>query len=322
MKLGRNDPCHCGSGKKYKRCHLAADHRDYVDNCLPAPDENSPTAFLDVEKLPERLRQLSDPASAAQGEMITELLSTMKPILEYEKHRNKVAAASAELERHRSEFEKFAADEERYLARAHSLFAEERFLPLRFTAADIQGAFVQVGFPSVMAPDRQTGEVLRAAILHVAAKRGRSQLALGLLIHLPELVAAGRCLDGWIVQQLAYDTVNADDESNPFLFQMFSYGYDARAAEKQKKDEETLRRLGLDPDRLRGMSPDEINSWIQSQLSSSKAAMVLETLWDKNPQLREESIADLDAMRNDSRTLLEREDSRCLQSGTTKSSRG
>ncbi|HRD78427.1 MAG TPA: SEC-C metal-binding domain-containing protein, partial [Hyphomicrobiaceae bacterium] len=26
-KLGRNDPCHCGSGKKYKNCHLAADTR-------------------------------------------------------------------------------------------------------------------------------------------------------------------------------------------------------------------------------------------------------------------------------------------------------
>jgi hypothetical protein len=25
---GRNDPCHCGSGKKYKRCHLEADKRD------------------------------------------------------------------------------------------------------------------------------------------------------------------------------------------------------------------------------------------------------------------------------------------------------
>jgi SEC-C motif len=25
MKLGRNDPCHCGSGKKYKQCHWAAD---------------------------------------------------------------------------------------------------------------------------------------------------------------------------------------------------------------------------------------------------------------------------------------------------------
>jgi len=21
VKIGRNDPCHCGSGKKYKQCH-------------------------------------------------------------------------------------------------------------------------------------------------------------------------------------------------------------------------------------------------------------------------------------------------------------
>ena len=25
MKIGRNDPCHCGSGKKYKKCHEVAD---------------------------------------------------------------------------------------------------------------------------------------------------------------------------------------------------------------------------------------------------------------------------------------------------------
>ena len=25
MKLNRNDPCHCGSGKKYKKCHLESD---------------------------------------------------------------------------------------------------------------------------------------------------------------------------------------------------------------------------------------------------------------------------------------------------------
>jgi hypothetical protein len=23
--IGRNDPCHCGSGRKYKQCHLAKD---------------------------------------------------------------------------------------------------------------------------------------------------------------------------------------------------------------------------------------------------------------------------------------------------------
>ena len=26
-KIGRNDPCHCGSGQKYKRCHLSTDER-------------------------------------------------------------------------------------------------------------------------------------------------------------------------------------------------------------------------------------------------------------------------------------------------------
>ena len=25
IKLGRNDPCHCGSGNKYKKCHLPTD---------------------------------------------------------------------------------------------------------------------------------------------------------------------------------------------------------------------------------------------------------------------------------------------------------
>lgn len=28
--LGRNDPCWCGSGQKYKRCHLRADERHYA----------------------------------------------------------------------------------------------------------------------------------------------------------------------------------------------------------------------------------------------------------------------------------------------------
>ena len=25
IKIGRNDPCHCGSGNKYKKCHLPTD---------------------------------------------------------------------------------------------------------------------------------------------------------------------------------------------------------------------------------------------------------------------------------------------------------
>ncbi|MBW1834983.1 MAG: SEC-C domain-containing protein [Deltaproteobacteria bacterium] len=27
MKLGRNDICWCGSGRKYKKCHYESDHK-------------------------------------------------------------------------------------------------------------------------------------------------------------------------------------------------------------------------------------------------------------------------------------------------------
>ena len=27
MKIGRNDPCWCGSGRKYKQCHEAFDEK-------------------------------------------------------------------------------------------------------------------------------------------------------------------------------------------------------------------------------------------------------------------------------------------------------
>jgi len=30
LKLGRNDPCHCGSGKKYKKCHLPLDEQRWA----------------------------------------------------------------------------------------------------------------------------------------------------------------------------------------------------------------------------------------------------------------------------------------------------
>jgi hypothetical protein len=32
MKIGRNDPCHCGSGKKYKQCHLRIEQAQAREN--------------------------------------------------------------------------------------------------------------------------------------------------------------------------------------------------------------------------------------------------------------------------------------------------
>lgn len=45
--LGRNDPCHCGSGKKYKQCHLAQDEaaeRDARAKAVEAAPAPQPAA--------------------------------------------------------------------------------------------------------------------------------------------------------------------------------------------------------------------------------------------------------------------------------------
>ena len=47
-ELGRNDPCHCGSGKKYKQCHLGQDEakareaRAKAAEKAPAAEEAAP----------------------------------------------------------------------------------------------------------------------------------------------------------------------------------------------------------------------------------------------------------------------------------------
>lgn len=265
-----------------------------------------------VEHLPGLLRQLSEQGSARDRKEFGELLLKTESILEYLERRAEIEAAGAELEAHRSEFEKLTADADRYLALAQAVFAEECFAPLRFTASDVQRAFDHVGYPATLSPDKRTAEILLAAILHVADKERRSKLAMSLLLRLPEFVAAGRHVQGWLVQCSALETTEYHDESNAFLFQMFSYGYDAWAADKRAKDESLLRELGFNPGSLRTMSVDEIDSWIQSQKSDPAKASALEAFFRENPHLREESVANLEALERNSTTLLERQDSRFL----------
>jgi len=49
---GRNDPCWCGSGKKYKKCHLEADEKarqEYAEVLPPPPDPARENKIVDAE---------------------------------------------------------------------------------------------------------------------------------------------------------------------------------------------------------------------------------------------------------------------------------
>jgi hypothetical protein len=56
-KLGRNDPCHCGSGKKYKDCHLPIEQAARSEQLLvrQAQDTLLPKIVDAAQSVPERL---------------------------------------------------------------------------------------------------------------------------------------------------------------------------------------------------------------------------------------------------------------------------
>lgn len=54
MSVGRNDPCHCGSGEKYKRCHLPKDQAARSEElAAQAAAREAAAAELAAEELAE-----------------------------------------------------------------------------------------------------------------------------------------------------------------------------------------------------------------------------------------------------------------------------
>jgi hypothetical protein len=237
-----------------------------------------------------------------------QLLRQTEPLLAYMERQPEIEAASAALEAHRRDFEALTGNERAYMDRARALFAEEQFLPLRFTAEDARRAFEKLGPPSPSVADDAFVERVRAAILHLADKDYRSQASMSLLLQLPDYVAAGRWLDAWLVQHCALLTAESPDESNPFLFQMFSYGYDAWAAGQRQCDEALLRELGLDSARLENMSMDELDAWLQTQQANPALEARLKNLLDAHPDQRSLAEANLRQVEFDSVKLLTRAD--------------
>lgn len=273
---------------------------------MGVPDPLPPAEPQQIVSL---MKTLAARGPAKDRAEFTRLLEESRPVFDYMERQPAIESASAVLEAHRDEFIKLTKRPDALMKRAQTLFAEERFAPLSFTAADVQRAFDHVGHPSFgLIPDDRTVALLRAAILHTADKPQREEMAMALLMHLPDLVAENRFLDGWIIQHCAHETTEAPDESNPFLFAMFTCGYEAWTEEKRSRSEAFAHELGFDPAQLRNMSPTEIDALL-AKLKDDPAVMAkLEAYMEANPGERTQANASLDAMDQDSIELLKRED--------------
>ena len=181
-------------------------------------------------------------------------------------------------------------------------------VPRSASADDVKRAFDKVGHPTPGSSNDSFVETVRKAILHLADKERRSSSAMSILMHLPDYVAADRPLDAWIIQHCAYLTGEKPGESNPFLFQMFSYGYDGWVAQQRGREAALLRQVGMDLSRLEGMSMEEIDAWLQEQQADPAKLARMEEVMLANPEQRAQAEANLEQLERDAHKLLERRD--------------
>ncbi|HEY3856268.1 MAG TPA: SEC-C domain-containing protein [Verrucomicrobiae bacterium] len=239
-KTGRNDPCHCGSGKKYKHCHLDLDtaaHRSNGSNHVekPAPVSTPPpTAAVTLAETLQTLKELQGVGGAKQQKEIQKLLERAEPLNTYLSREAEIQAAIQALELHQQEFTEFANDTKAFQDRVETLFAENCFAGSRFSIESLQKAFDQFGSPMSVEKEKLP-EHLRTIILHLADKEYRTAASINLLLKLPDFVAANRFVDACLVLSCGRITNEEPKTANPFLWQMFVHSYQAWTAAKQAR---------------------------------------------------------------------------------------
>jgi hypothetical protein len=204
-KVKRNDPCPCGSGKKYKHCCMSK------------------------VQAPRRARAIAARRLAEQQELTEEVA---EDLVVYETTFDEIEAATQPMDVHRAEFEKMTKDPQAVAERARNLFAEARFEPFRYTAADVSRACQAIAYPEPPSRDAPGfAQFLNTAITYLADTKTRIRLGRELLMMLPDYVAQERYMDAWLIQFCAHHTVETPNEANPFLVEMFQYGLNEWRAE-------------------------------------------------------------------------------------------
>ena len=314
IKFGRNEPCHCGSGKKYKKCHVAADQaerdrqRREEQSSNPADELSEAFSLAKEGSLPAGANlSTDDPKLGGLSPQSKEIL------LEYVQRREEIERAGEALDGHWEAAESICADPERFSDIAGELFGDPRFDALRFTADDVHRAFEKVGFASMETLDEESVNILVKAMLHVADKKRRMVLGVGLLIHLPDFVSSGRYLEACLLQLLAFETMEKTEKTNAFLYHMFTSGYETFVAESQAYQEAIFEEFGLDPVEMKNMSPLEAKQKLVETFSDPLRNELAEKLFARDPIYREASLARLDELRDRSSELVDREDTPFLE---------
>ncbi len=306
-KIGRNDPCPCGSGKKYKHCCMRKERRQ------PQAQEQEPIGPL--EQIRYLSKQLMPHIPKDEAEELRQTLEQVEDLATYQENFDRIEAAAQALDAHRAEFDELMSHPPTAIERAHALFSEEPFAHLRYTVQDVQDTFEEIGhllhYPETL--DEEDIEILLTATTHLAGDvERRAYLARQLMTTLPDLVDAGRYLDGWLVQHSAYRTVEVPEESNLFLLTMFNLAFEEWTDQLNEQRKALMHELGIDASEVSDMDIEKMETLLKGQLATPEKKATLEAYYDAHPELRRTSEVEIWQLQYRSLQLFERDDADCL----------
>ncbi len=259
-KIGRNEPCHCGSGRKYKHCCLEADQasaaaereaeREAEAASQAALEDDAPLFGEDDRDSGEGLFNGPDMSTAGLPAVpagSAKLARLVPPEIDIEHQEKELDRIGLQLKPY---LETFGAldDDDGLVARTLALFDEPRFAGMRFTAEDLMPYFEVFCCPFNPGDDA-LAECSADLVDVLFAKGDEPKLLFYLLSQLPEMLSAGRHLDAYIIHRSAMLIHDApEDDMSPFLIHMVSYGLREWLAARAVERAEVRDRFGIDLD--------------------------------------------------------------------------
>ena len=317
MKVGRNAPCPCGSGKKYKRCHGAS--RAPVTD---APHGGSATAVpdrIDIESPDPEIAALVSEYNIMLGRLPPEkreaaapMVEALAAIAEYTTRGDEIDEAGEILDAQEDQVRAELSDPRLMMERAYLLFSEDEFANMRFTRADVVRAFDVVGYPPSDAMSDEFADVTNKATMYLSDELRRRLLATRLMLLFPGYVAAGRYADGWLIQVNATLTAERPNELNVFLIAMFQYGLLEWVRSGNDEMSNILTGLGLPVGEPGALSPEEVDARLETLTSDPGKVAEIAKIIEERPGLRDSLDADLVASQSAFIALLDREDAAVL----------
>ena len=319
-KSGRNEPCYCGSGKKYKRCHLALD--ESVHSAPPPTIEQKPKLSSEDDPAelapggssqPGQFKNIGEVFKLAESAGLMKrnpelqrIFKENKTLLSYLGRQQEIEAAAAKLVPYEDEFQKFLSDEAACKDRYTMLFDEQPFADLRFTAMDVEKAFQKVGYPPATGKTEEIYKVYRDALSLLCSKEHRNELALQLLMRVPQYVEDNRFIDARVI--VLFSDLTADErlDPNPFLSLLFYYGLEGWTRQRAQEQKTVFREMGLNV--KQGMTPDEIDAFLAELRNDPVKTARLQNFVEANPEVRALSNANLELMDRNAVSLLDRKD--------------